>query len=87
MRAGLIFLLILGACREADSPPPLPMDACGAAALQRLVGQDARVLQTMRFGQQVRILRPGDPATKDYRPDRLNILIDAQERISRIDCG
>lgn len=80
-------LILLAACVE---PPPVAMpaeDACGAAGLQGLVGQPATVLQTMRFGVQTRIIRPGMAVTMDYRADRLNIEIDAAEVIARVACG
>lgn len=76
--------LILAGCATTAPPPAM---TCGAAGLQGLIGQSALVLQTMRFGATTRILRPNDPVTKDYRPDRLNIIIDEKERISRVTCG
>lgn len=72
---------------------PVPVDptsietACGAAELQDLVGRDAAVLQTMRFGQTVRIIRPGMAVTMDYLAERLNIEIDESEKIVRVNCG
>jgi hypothetical protein len=84
-------LLLLAACTtEAPpvTPPPLPPeDACGAPGLQSLVGRPASVLETMKFAQPVRIIRPGMAVTMDYRADRLNIEIDARETIIRVTCG
>ncbi|MDT8858071.1 I78 family peptidase inhibitor [Paracoccaceae bacterium Fryx2] len=85
-------LFVLAACVPAtETPPTLPPapseNACGAAALQGLVGQSARVLRTMKFAGPTRIIRPGMGVTMDYSPDRLNIEIDARERISRVSCG
>lgn len=34
-----------------------------------------------------RVLGPGVHATMDFRPDRLNVVIDAQRRILRLYCG
>lgn len=34
-----------------------------------------------------RVLGPGVRATMDYRPDRLNVVIDAERRIHRLYCG
>lgn len=78
--------LLVTACVE---PAPLPpqADACGAEALQDLVGQPASVLQTMRFGTTTRIIRPGTAVTMDYAPNRLNIDIDARETITGVRCG
>lgn len=80
-------LILLAACVD-DAPVAMPdADACGAAALQTLVGQPASVLETMRFGVETRIIRPGMAVTMDYRADRLNIEIDAGEVIARVVCG
>lgn len=85
----LLLPVALLACIEVPMPPePLPEEtACRANELQDLVGRDAAVLQTMRFGQTVRIIRPGMAVTMDYLPERLNIQIDENEMISRVSCG
>lgn len=73
-----------GDAPNGGAPEPA---SCGAATLQSLVGQPAAVLETMRFGQPVRIVRPGTAVTMDYSEGRLNIEIDAAERITRVTCG
>lgn len=78
--------VLLAAC-QPGGPDGVGPSSCGADALQALVGQPTSVLQTMKFGSQTRILRPGTAVTMDYRPDRLNIEIDAAERIVRVQCG
>lgn len=82
-------LALAAACTATEPPlPPAPdADACGAAALQGLVGQPAAVLETMRFAGPVRIIRPGMAVTLDYSAERLNIGIDASGRITRVVCG
>ena len=55
--------------------------------MQDLVGQSAKKLEVMRFAKTVRILRPGMAVTMDYSPERLNIEVDAAERITRVSCG
>nr|WP_284040697.1 I78 family peptidase inhibitor [Phaeovulum sp. NW3] len=62
-------------------------DACGASRLQYLIGQPESVLDGMRFDAPVRVIRPGMAVTMDYRPDRLNIEIDARNRIARVHCS
>jgi hypothetical protein len=86
--AGCAFGLLV-ACLPLEPEPPVGPDlaTCGADALQGLVGQSASVLQTMKFGQETRIIRPGMAVTMDYRPDRLNIEIDRAERIVRVHCS
>lgn len=80
-------LLVLAACVE-EPPMAIPGDdACGAPALQYLVGQPAGVLDSMRFAGPTRVIRPGMAVTMDYSPNRLNIEIDAAEVIARVVCG
>ena len=84
MMAGSIVAL-LAAC-QPERPEDAGLASCGADALQGLVGKPADVLLGMTFDADTRILRPGMPVTMDYRPDRLNIEIDADERIVRVHC-
>jgi hypothetical protein len=35
----------------------------------------------------VRVIRPGDGATRDHRPGRLNVEVDATGRIVGLRCG
>ncbi len=84
--AGLA-LLALAACQPAPPGTPAGSASCGAESLQTLVGQSAGVLETMRFAGPVRIIRPGMAVTMDYRPDRLNIEIDAANTIARVWCS
>lgn len=88
----LPMVLALQACVVAVEPPrdimPKPIvTACGSTELQGLVGQSARVLETMRFGVVTRVIRPGEAVTQDYSPGRLNIAVDAREIITRVSCG
>lgn len=89
MRRWACLAVMLAAGTPVGATPPSREVAgtCGAADLQALVGQPAAVLQTMRFDGPVRILRPRDAATMDYSPARLNIRIDADNVIVRVDCG
>lgn len=90
MLIGVALCGALGACVPKAGPgsPAEPIEnACGALELQGLVGQSARVLETMRFGTEVRIIRPGTAVTMDFRAERLNIEIDAVERITRVYCS
>ena len=87
-------LVLLAACAAAPPPvapaPTLPdaaSDTCGASPRAGLVGQPATALERVLIMQQLRILRPADPVTEDFSPARLNIFIDASERIARLTCG
>ena len=66
--------------------------ACSAESLDNLVGREA----TSELGadalrqsgaRQLRWIRPGDAVTMDYRPDRLNVRLDASGRVEAFNCG
>lgn len=44
-------------------------------------------LQTGGEVATVRVIRPDEAVTQDFRPDRLNVELDAEENITRIYCG
>lgn len=80
------------AADESGDAPAIPMDSCDTAAIRYAVGEtfdEANVsqLQSESQSRQVRVLRPGDAATMDHRPDRLNIHVDNSENIEALRCG
>ena len=82
-------MLLLSACVETAVLPVEPPGTatCGANGLQSLIGQDAAVLETMRFSQTVRIIRPDTMVTMDYSAERLNIRVNGAEKIDAVTCG
>lgn len=81
-------LLLLAAC--TPPPPSLPSlteDTCNAGRYADLVGQDATALEKVLILGMVRVIRPGDAVTMDFRAERINFAIDSSEKISRISCG
>ncbi|MDW5378461.1 I78 family peptidase inhibitor [Halomonas sp. HP20-15] len=98
---GLPLIALLTACsgapRPATAPEPPPLQAsapatCGADALRGHIGERLdeslrEALQGTSGAQRVRIIRPGQGYTMDYRPERLNVHLDAQQRIDRLSCG
>ncbi|OYW58648.1 MAG: hypothetical protein B7Z31_07300 [Rhodobacterales bacterium 12-65-15] len=76
--------ILISAC---VAPEPVDRDACGASDLQYLVGQPASVLDGLRFSQELRLIQPGTSATLDYRAERLNIRINANDFIAEVACG
>lgn len=88
-------LILLTGCAlmpTAEPPvgPPVPApanDTCGAGAHEALIGRDATALERVLILGQVRIIRPGQPVTMDYRAERINFNIGADETIVRITCG
>ena len=85
---------------DVVAPTPAPVadanDAatqCNADAAQSFVGQQAGddvVAQAQAAAGAegaVRVIKPGQPVTMDFRADRLNVEIDEQGAIVRISCG
>jgi len=88
--------LMASACAVPDvfgpSEPPLPEANCRAAGAEAFLGQvlDERVLSEARAaagGMRTRILKPGSVGTTDSDPMRLNIEVDDNNRIRRMQCG
>ena len=91
--------MLLTACVSSQMPTIAPNDssddqatACDLEAIQHAIGEpfdEAKVsqLQSDSRARQVRVLRPGDAATMDHRPDRLNIHLDDQDVIEDLRCG
>lgn len=100
MRTALIaagMAALLGGCETLGGergPPPIADGryACDATAIQPLIGQEATTdlgAEAMRGSRArtVRWIRPGTAVTMDYRNDRLNIEVDAQNRVTALRCG
>lgn len=86
MRKSILALLLLAACGpvvEHDETGEILV--CPAPAFQDFVGQP--YVNTLFNWPSLRIIRPGDAVTEDYRTDRLNIDLDDAEVITRIWCG
>lgn len=94
-------LLLLAACTTSPEagPPALVHDDddngdyhCNADGLQDMVGRPATAelgadAQQRSHSRALRWIRPGDAVTMDFREDRLNINLDAQDRVERFTCG
>ncbi len=69
-----------------------PPRECSNEAAGRFVGRpgEAGVIEGARKAsgaRTVRVLRPGEMATMDFRPDRLTITVDKHRVIERANCG
>ncbi len=83
-RVAIAAMLTLAACVPE---PGDTEDACGAGALQVLVGQPLAMFDPASVKGPVRVIAPGMPVTMDYRAERLNVEHDAARIITRIICG
>ncbi|SDO51075.1 Peptidase inhibitor I78 family protein [Halomonas shengliensis] len=99
---GLGLALLLAGCgglNTAPSPEPAPPpprvadgDACGAERVQDRIGRayDAALGEAIRAESgavSMRVVRPGEAVTLDYRPERLNVRLDEDDVIAEIACG
>lgn len=81
-------LIVLAGCTATQAPlPPQSEDTCGAWEFAGLIGQQATALERILLLGPVRVIRPGDAVTMDFRTDRVNFRIGEDETIQRIDCG
>jgi hypothetical protein len=88
----LFCLIALSACAEPTPGPVTPVpsaaeDSCGAAGLASLIGQPVARFNAQARKGPARVIRPGQPITMDYNPLRLNVLLDADDRIVGARCG
>ncbi|MEP7085047.1 MAG: I78 family peptidase inhibitor [Betaproteobacteria bacterium] len=77
---------------SSSTAPPAEAMACDARKAQAAVGKTATqaVVDQVVAGsgsRNVRVLKPGDAMTMDYREDRVNIEVDATNAIKTIRCG
>ena len=93
MRTAVLSALLLAGCAPM-SPPPTASEAtaCSGEAAASLIGQPATSALAAKAlsvtgARTIRWTRPGQPVTMDYRPDRLNIELDAENRMQRFRCG
>lgn len=76
----------------ARPSPDLASAECGADTLGQYVNQlyTDDMLTKIRAAvghERIRVIRPGDAVTMDYRPDRLNVEIDEDGRVRRVHCS
>lgn len=70
-----------------DKTPEVdPTDPCGAQGYTGLLGSSLAAV-TLPADLNDRVLRPGDAATTDYDPSRLNIELDETDTIIGLSCG
>lgn len=87
--------LTLISCRD-DRPEPLPGPpqgrVCEAGGVQNLIGRPMSVgnralARRVSRARVVRVLRPGQIVTMEFRADRLNLDVDARGIITGARCG
>jgi hypothetical protein len=89
--AGPSFAEKTGTARPKLAEPPA-MEECDASGLQNLIGKpfsEALKEQVLKDSgsRSVRVIRPGQAVTQDYGLQRVNIELDAQEKVISVRCG
>ena len=77
---------------QDTAPKAPPVGECDASQLQSLVGQPltdtlATQAQEDAHAAQVRVLKPGEMVTMEFKGDRLNLEVDEKQVISSVRCG
>lgn len=89
--AALSAAVLLSGCISVDveriEAGPAPDGACRADRFVDLIGAKAADLNHELLPRAHRILGPGDVATQDYNPHRLNIMVNADGRVISVGCG
>lgn len=99
---GLVAGLALAGCTvsnqtpapESAPPPPVVETSgdCGAERVQDRVGREysdslGASIQAESGAASLRVMRPGEAHTLEYRADRINVRLDERDTITDIGCG
>lgn len=88
MKQGIAAMALVVLGLSACQPVAKPSEAsCGAARLGGWVGQPVAALDEQYLPQTVRLIRPGDAVTEDFKPGRLNVILDASDLLVAFHCG
>ena len=86
--------LALAACQPTLQEAPYPgtpdqanLSPCGGELVTALIGQDIATLPANGSWGTLRVISPGMAVTEDFSETRLNVMIDAQNRITGASCG
>ena len=60
-------------------------DTCGASSYRSMIGSNVAAIQVPAGGA-VRVIMPDTVVTEDFRPDRVNIIADANGNITSVEC-
>lgn len=60
-------------------------DTCGGSAYRSMVGSNLAAV-TLPADANIRVVQPDTVVTEDFRPDRINIIVDANGAITAVEC-
>lgn len=101
MMSGIFAVSLLAGCtsppkpEDAPRPPPMKQQSpgeCNVTAVWKYIGEEYRaaheqILANESGAQRIRVVRPGESYTMDYRPERLSIHLDDEGKIRELSCG
>ena len=77
--------LLLVAC-DGETEPATGEDTCGASGYASLVGTNIAAV-TLPADLDDRVIGPDTMVTMDFRPTRINFMVDAEGVITEVRCG
>lgn len=93
---GVIYLALQGASASGNSQymEQVPVVSeygeegrtAGDCNFNYLVGQNVNDAY-LNLGRPTRVINPGDAVTQDYNPQRVNVHVDAQGYVMKVNCG
>jgi hypothetical protein len=84
--------VLFAACAQPQAPAAPPPGACNAEAARFAIGQPATAQLAEQARQRagatrVRLIRPGQMVTMEFDGSRLNLDVDAAEKVAGVRCG
>lgn len=79
-------MIALGGCLARPAAEP-PAARCGATRLHGWIGQPVAALDDQYLPETMRLIRPGDMASPEQNPGRLNVTLDGAGRVVAFHCG
>ena len=84
-------LMVLSGCAAgvpvAPTDPAGGLESCGGTPVALLTGQPVSALPLTGGWGTLRVIRPGDSVTEEFSLQRLNVYLDANDRIHHLSCG
>jgi len=78
--------LTMTACATPPAAPVVNDDACGTARFAHLIGTRAEGIDRATLPAGTRVLTPDAIVTRDFRADRLNIMVGADGIVGSLRC-
>jgi hypothetical protein len=92
LMAAAVLMATAGCATAAEEVPVRGGGSCDASKAQKLVGRarSAKLgAEALRLSgaTALRWIPPGAMVTMDYREDRVNLRLDARDKVVKVDCG